>query len=190
MITFRASKITDDASQPPDSGTKAAGDTKPIPLLWIPVTLSVGLLLAAIYLGGRILAPHPPGRPAAPQVRHISPPKPAKPEVKEPASPLAAVPKPPMEAPAVANAAAVPDDEAVITPQPGTHYIQVGALNAEATRRFVEFLRREKFTPHIAPGPTPEIERVLIGPFDDLDALKKAKAQLEDKGIDSFIRHY
>jgi cell division septation protein DedD len=78
----------------------------------------------------------------------------------------------------------------VITPETGGLYIQVGALNQEATRRFVQHLRDEKLEPHVAPGPRPEIMRVLIGPFDNRDALKERMAQFETEGIATFARRY
>ena len=77
-----------------------------------------------------------------------------------------------------------------ITPHRGELYIQVGALNAEATRRLLARLRGEKLDPHVAPGPRPELLRVLIGPFDDRDALNERKAQLEAEGVDTFVRQY
>jgi cell division septation protein DedD len=78
----------------------------------------------------------------------------------------------------------------MITPQTGEHYIQVGALDQEATRRFVQRLRKEKLDPHVATGPTPELMRVLIGPFDNRDALNERKAQLELEGMATFVREY
>ena len=86
-----------------------------------------------------------------------------------------------------------PDDEIpIITPKAGERYIQVGALDLEmtATRRFVARLRNEKLEPHVAPGPKPELMRVLIGPFDNPDALSAKQAQLQAEGIDTFVRQY
>ena len=78
----------------------------------------------------------------------------------------------------------------MITPQTGERYIQVGALNPEATRRFVKRLRNENLEPHVAPGPKPELLRVLIGPFNDRDALTEEQNQLQAQGIDTFVRKY
>jgi cell division septation protein DedD len=80
----------------------------------------------------------------------------------------------------------------MITPQSGQRYIQVGALDlsSDATHRFVRRLRGEKLDPHVAPGPRPGLTRVLIGPFDNIDALNEKKAQLETEGIDTFVRKY
>ena len=46
-------------SEAGDVGSEDEGK-KRMPLVWIPATLSVGLLIAAIYLGGRILTAHSP----------------------------------------------------------------------------------------------------------------------------------
>ena len=84
-----------------------------------------------------------------------------------------------------------PDDGIpMITPHAGQRYIQVGALDQEATRRFVQHLRSENLDPHVAEGPKPQLMRVLIGPFDNRDALNEKKAQLETEGIDTFVREY
>jgi cell division septation protein DedD len=82
------------------------------------------------------------------------------------------------------------DPVPIITPQPGQRYIQVGALNENATRAFVQRLRSQKLEPQVAPGPKPELLRVLIGPFDNPDTLNERKAQLESEGIQTFVRKY
>ena len=78
----------------------------------------------------------------------------------------------------------------IIQPRAGELYIQLGALNQEATNRFVEHLRGKKLEPLVAPGPRPEIMRVLIGPFDNRDAVNQRKAQLQAEGFDTFVRRY
>lgn len=190
------------AIKPQEGGDEVAGDTKTIPLVWIPATLCVGLLIAAIYLGGRILAAHPhPKLATGPSVEQVSAPMPAKQEVPGihetvppvvPPSP-SAVPQPPaLPAQPSAPSSDQPAEPTydTIQPQPGQRYIQVGALNPEATRRFAEYLRGQKFNPHVAPGPSPELERVLIGPFENLGELYEIKAQLEGRGIPTFVRRY
>jgi len=192
---------------------------KRIPQVWIPATLSVGLLIAALYLGGRIVNAHRSTAPAAP-----APPKamaaPSSPNAgtqtrsetssekssgSQPASAAvnavateALAPKPPVTAPAAKEPAAAkeepsePTPEAIpmITPQAGQRYLQVGALDLEATRRFVEHLRGKKFEPHVAPGPKPELLRVLIGPFDNRDTINEIMSQLQSEGLESFVREY
>ena len=78
----------------------------------------------------------------------------------------------------------------MITPKAGERYIQVGALDLEATRRYLGKLRQSKLEPHVAPGPKPELLRVLIGPFADHDSLVATKNDLESAGIDNFVRKY
>src|ERR1700733_6386558 len=65
MITIRPSTIPDDATSSPASDVSDLEDHKKrIPLVWIPATLGVGLLIAALYLRGRIVLTHPPAKPA------------------------------------------------------------------------------------------------------------------------------
>lgn len=206
---------TDDTGVPPNGVPQvevSAVERKPeetkkrIPLASIPTTISIGLLIAVLYLGGRILS-----------ARHSAKPSPAALSSAAPVAvnpPIALQPKevPPVTAPVVQPVIAKPvrvasqkttpaqaspvvaDDDSLptITPQLGKHYIQVGALDldAEATHRFVQRLRNEKYDPHIAPGPSPALMRVLIGPFDDLEALNEKKAQLESEGLQTFVRKY
>jgi cell division septation protein DedD len=209
--------VADSVTIPDNVAPSAAANTEPIkkriPLISIPATLSIGLLIAAVYLGGRIVSAHRSATPIAstttvstnvPRVEPVQQPHAApvpaavaevKPEV-ESVAPASTANKANATAsdasPAVADTHdANPDDSIpMITPQDGERYIQVGALDPEATRRFVQHLRGEKLAPHVAPGPTPELLRVLIGPFDDHDALDATKAQLQTEGIDSFVRKY
>jgi cell division septation protein DedD len=150
----------------------------------------VGLLIAAIYLGGRIVKAHT----QEPEAIHVA--TPVTMPVKSSAAPTVSQPAPPAPTPEpVASAepltAVTPQDGIpVIDPQAGETYIQVGAFNAQATRRFVQYLHDKKLEPHVAPGPSPGLMRVLIGPFDNPDALNERKAQLATEGIDTFVRQY
>ena len=213
MITIRPDD-TDNATTP-DGAVNADEHKRRIPLVWIPATLGVGLLIAVVYLGGRIVRARPS---TSPEVTHVAasasvaptippppPPRsvdtPAEPEVQpavhKNAPPAAAAEeaKPAAAAPKLAGAEPLtlvaPDDGVpMITPKPGENYIQVGALDHEATRRFVQHLRDENLDPHVAMGPKPELMRVLIGPFDNREALNEKKAQLEAEGMDTFVRQY
>jgi cell division septation protein DedD len=186
---------------PPEVAVK---DKKRIPLVWIPATLTIGLLIAAVYLGGRIVAAHRPAKAVARVTNNVRRTAPSQPAVAQPVAAPSVVPpavvapalepeiKPEPSVKAASPAATVATDNAVptITPHDGERYIQLGAFNVEATRRFVQHLRSEKLEPRVAPGPRPEIMRVLIGPFDNLDALKQRKAQLQTEGFDTFVRAY
>lgn len=180
---------------PPQAAVK---DKKRIPLVWIPATLTVGLLIAAVYLGGRIVTAHRlPVQPVAGTKNVVTqaPQLPvAQPVIAGPV--IAAVVKPPIEPgmksdvkPKLTSSAAV-GPVPVIEPRAREFYIQLGALNQEATNRFVQHLRNKNLEPRVAPGPTPGIMRVLIGPFDNRDAVNERKAQLQAEGFDSFVRRY
>jgi cell division septation protein DedD len=208
MITIKPSSTTDNGDTTPVEDSDSE-HKKRIPLVWIPATLVVGLLIAAIYLGGRIVKAH--GH-AKPETVHLATPIPipaVKPESVTPQSndlPPSAPPQTTekIEPPAVPTKASTKefvgpepltlvqpgDGIPMITPRSGELYIQVGALDSEATRRFVQRLRSEGMQPHVAPGPKPELMRVLIGPFDDRNTLNEKKAQLESEGIDTFVRQY
>jgi cell division septation protein DedD len=263
MITIRPSTDMNYPAVPPEAA--AEEHKKRIPLVWIPATLSVGLLIAAIYLGGRIVTAHShkqaaantsngahqparvqprlaqprvvveapiiapslgvpssgaqsqgaqsPGpqsqapQPQAPQPQAMltahaemqaeaRAPKPAPTFVGPQLSfvgPQASiiVPHASFIGPQLTAAATMPAETfPMINPRTGERYIQVGALNLEATRRFVQHLRSQNLQPHVAPGPTPEVLRVLIGPFDNTDALTEQKTRLQTQGIDTFVRKY
>lgn len=203
MITIRPSTISDDASASPASVAPDQEDHKKrIPLVWIPITLGVGLLIAAIYLRGRIVLVHPHPKPVVTQTAAPALPRPvptlAPPVVAPPATiKKTAATKP--ETPKAVQQFAGPerpsslrpeDGIPMIAPRRGELFIQVGALNTVATARWVARLRRDKLEPHVAPGPTPDLMRVLIGPFDNREALHERKAQLESEGIDTFVRQY
>jgi cell division septation protein DedD len=209
MITIRPDDT--DNTTTPDVAADTDGHKKRIPLIWIPATLGVGLLIAVVYLGGRIVRARPstnsevahvatpasvaPTIPPPPVPRGVEPT--AQPEIQKnaPTPSAAEEAKPTAATPKLASAEpltlVVPDDGVpMITPKPGENYIQVGALDHEATRRFVQHLRNENLDPHVATGPKPELMRVLIGPFANRDALNEKKAQLEAEGMDTFVRQY
>jgi len=201
MITIQPANAPQEDS--PSAAAQSAKAKEQMPMVWIPVTLSVGLLIAAIYLGGRILTAHSPANapaasvkaaPVQPPLAQAQPATPApvvqvksepKPESPSQPKPEATKPDPKPDTPAL-DFAQVP----MITPKAGERYIQVGALDLEATRRYLGKLRQEKLEPHVAPGPKPELLRVLIGPFADHDSLIATKNDLESAGIQNFVRQY
>jgi hypothetical protein len=253
MITIRPSTDMNYPAVPPEAA--AEEHKKRIPLVWIPATLSVGLLIAAIYLGGRIVTAHSHKQAAANTSNGAHQPARVQPRLAQPRvvveapiiAPSLGVPSsgaqsqgaqlqgPPPQAtltahaemqaearapkpaptvvgpqpsfvgpqpslivphasfigPQLTAAATMPAETVpMINPRTGERYIQVGALNLEATRRFVQHLRSQNLQPHVAPGPTPEVLRVLIGPFDNTDALTEQKTRLQTQGIDTFVRKY
>jgi cell division septation protein DedD len=186
MITVQPADAPQEESPSPVAPSLTAKER--MPMVWIPATLCVGLLIAAIYLGGRIVTANPHATTVArtPIVQPKPAPIAAAPAPIAPvAAPVQSTPDPKPEA-APLDLAQVP----MITPKAGERYIQVGALDLEATRRYLGKLRQSKLEPHVAPGPKPELLRVLIGPFADHDSLVATKNDLESAGIENFIRQY
>jgi cell division septation protein DedD len=153
---------------------------------WIPAILGVGLLMAFAYVGVRIVAGKPPVQAANPPAS----PMPATMDAPPVSVPSAPAPKParaPKRAPApVVNAMAF----TVVTPQPGERYLQVAAVSPHMVLTYVDNLRIANLEAVIAPGPTPDLLRVLVGPFAERDSLDKAKAQLEASGKSPIIHSY
>jgi cell division septation protein DedD len=158
-----------------------------MPLVWIPATICVGLLIAAVYLGGRIVTAHSHASAAVHTKPTAAVQAKSQPKVQALPEPKAeAAPQPKAEAPTLVSDQQLP----IIAPQAGQRYIQLAALNLEAARRYVGKLRQEKLEPRVAPGPSPELVRVLIGPFADQDSLTRTKSELESARIDHFVRRY
>ncbi len=190
MITVQPAGTPQEESQSP--AAPLATTKERMPMVWIPATLCVGLLIAAIYLGGRIVTANRHAsvaqRTAIVQPKPVPVTAPAPPAPPVPVVEAKSEPKPEPVEPEAAplDLAQVP----MITPKAGERYIQVGALDLEATRRYLGKLRQSKLEPHVAPGPKPELLRVLIGPFADHDSLVATKNDLESAGIENFIRQY
>jgi cell division septation protein DedD len=153
--------------------------TKRIVSLWIPAILGLGLLTAFAYVGVRIAA----GKPQVQPVSSPASPAPAKIEV------LVNVPPAPAPKPAP-KPNVIATNFTVITPQPGERYLQVAAVSPHMVLTYVDNLRIANLDAVIAPGPTPDLLRVLVGPFADRDSMDKAKAQLELAGRSPIVRNY
>jgi cell division septation protein DedD len=55
---------------------------------------------------------------------------------------------------------------------------------------YVDTLRKVNLDAVVAPGPTPDLLRILVGPFSDQNSMDQAKAQLEAAGKSPIIRSY
>lgn len=212
----------------PDSSAKSNEDGSPekprkrIPLAAIPVTLAVGLLVAAGYVGNRILASrpqataivgntfaHPQTESAVPTTPHLaespkpSPLTPAATPVSSTAqtrivrSNAAEVQK--VEAALVkladpdvgtAEKADHADNVDLIAPEHGKRYLQIAAISARASERFLAQVSRYNVQASIAPGPSEGVVRVVIGPFSDRESLAAAKEQIRLNWPDCFVRVY
>ena len=151
--------------------------------VWIPAILGIGLLTAFAYLGVRIVAAKSAAAPPARQVEAKSPavappiPQPATPQPEKPLAPK------PAAKPALA-------DFTIITPQAGERYLQVAAVSPHMVLTYVDMLRKTNLEPVVAPGPTPDLLRILVGPFHDPDSMDKAKIQLVAAGKSPIVRIY
>jgi cell division septation protein DedD len=152
---------------------------KRIASVWIPAVLGLGLLMAFAYVGVRIVA-------GKPQVQSAPPPDKIEVPVSVPAAPAPkpAAPKPAPE-PTV-NAGGF----TVITPLAGERYLQIAAVSPHMVLTYVDTLRTANLDAVVAPGPTPDLLRVLVGPFSDQDSMQKVRAQLLASGRSPIVRSY
>ena len=106
-----------------------------------------------------------------PVVEHKQAPPP-KPEVK----PAPTKPKPAEPAPSAGQAS-------------GT-FLQVAAVGKSEGELYAEVLAKKGFQAIVGPGPSPNIVRVLVGPFKDPSAIARTKADLEAIGIKPIVRKF
>jgi SPOR domain len=212
MINVGASSSTPEAEQTV-ARTAQEEPKERVPLMAIPITLAIGLLVAAGYVGNRILvsrghatplvaaSPAPavaasngPGVASARQPQ--SAPAPAAQPVKEAAAGVARsadIPIPPAEK---RDRAALNPDSAdntapgLIAPQPGERYLQIAAISADMVTVFLADLRKYDVNASVAPGPHDGLVRIVVGPFADRDSVGRAKDQIQAKWPDCFVRLY
>jgi cell division septation protein DedD len=164
----------------PDAPVTSADCRKRIASVWIPAILGLGLLMAFAYLGVRIVV-------GKSQVESkTTPAKIETPVITAPVNvPTQAAPKPTPK-PANLDAKAF----TLVIPQPGERYLQVAAVSPHMVLTYVDTLRRVSLDAVVAPGPTPDLLRILVGPFSDQSSMDQAKAQLEAAGKSPIIRSY
>ena len=156
---------------------------KRIASLWIPAILGFGLMMAFGYLGVRIVAgKSQAGTPVVTKPAALTaPPAPERPSQPDP--PLKAPPKP-------QRAGLTATNFTVVTPQAGERYLQVAAVSPHMVLTYVDTLRLANVNVVVAPGPTPDLLRILVGPFADRDSLDQAKAELITVGRSPIVRIY
>jgi cell division septation protein DedD len=161
---------------------------KRIASLFIPAILGLGLVMAFAYLGVRIVAGKsqsvtPVIATQVPAKQTAPPPPPAADPVSQPDPPIKVAPPPPPAASPAANFT-------VITPQPGERYLQVAAVSPHMVLVYIDKLQEVNLTAVVAPGPTPDLLRILVGPFPDRDSMDQTKAQLITSGRSPIVRVY
>jgi len=75
-------------------------------------------------------------------------------------------------------------------PQAGQSFLQVSAVAKAEAEILTELLVKKGFRAIIAPGPSDNLFRVLVGPAKDDADLRKTKSDLEQAGFKSIVRKY
>jgi len=119
-------------------------------------------------VGGEPAKPiaHPPPaetKPSAAAPPKAEPPKPKPEPVKQP----------PPVAPAPTGG----------LPQAGATYLQVAAVDRAGADILAETLRKKSLPAMVAPGPSPTLFRVLVGPFKDKEERARLTGELEAIGL-------
>jgi len=129
------------------------------------------------------LTPPPVTPPATPAGDQIQTPEDAvaQPTTQPARDSAAGVPVAPLaEAPAPASAPSVA--QATVSEAPPGSYWQVMALPLPGAQAVVQTLRDKGFPALLSTGPN-KLVRVLVGPYNDVQAMSKAKNELEDVGL-------
>ena len=147
--------------------------------------ITIALAIAGWYVGGRIFAAdkvHAAG---------IAKPVSSAPVVSVPVA--APVVQQPVAVPVVEKAkpSATPDAAwNTVNPQPGDLYLQLAAMGPNSTNEYLKALDTKGIHPQIAPGPTENLHRLVIGPYQDKAALEKEQQELQTAGIEFMARRY
>ena len=201
MLTIGSSSVTHTSSEPELSEAVAKNPRKRVPLMTIPVTLAVGLLLGAGYVGYRVIASRhaqvvivsaPASVPTAPTSPAAEAAPAGTPEVQEVKEKSLAESHaiPPIEPAPIAPNAAKNETGDLIAPQHGERYLQIAAISASAAQKFISGLSRYNLEANVAPGPHDGLVRVVIGPFPDRESAASIKAQIQTTWPDCFVRLY
>lgn len=83
-----------------------------------------------------------------------------------------------------------PASQTMAAPAAGQAYLQAHAGKRPDAELMASVLRKKGFPVVIAPGPTDDVFRVLVGPFEDDEAQRKGRKDLEAAGFKPFTRRY
>jgi cell division septation protein DedD len=160
---------------PADSATKQAKRV----FIGLAATITIGLVIAGWYVGGRIFAVDKVHAAAA-----IA--KPISSTVE--ATPVAEPVTIPHETPKTSDAATAAWN--TVDPQPGELYLQLATMGPNSTNEYLKALDSQGIHPRIAPGPSDNLHRIVLGPYPDKAALEKQQQELEASGIQFMARRY
>ena len=193
-MTTSGSSSEPSTIDPKESNVSKPASNGPL-LIVLPITLSVGLFVAAAYIAGRISASKSPLpdstlSAAAPAVVSAVD-KEQVLNIPDPPAPIqfakaAETPKP--ESPTESTTARkhVVAEEgaedhtsyALIDPQPGDKYIQIAAISSQSVPKILSELHGDNIQASVAAGPSEGVVRILVGPFPDENSLGRAKTEL------------
>src|SRR5260370_16151283 len=142
-------------------------------------TMAIGLALASLYVGGRIVSARRAPRITSAVIRVASM-RPANEPVAPSLVTRTAKPKPSNTSP-VWN---------IVNPRPGERYLQVAAIPTRTIDPFLAQLEAKGFRPVIAPCPTDGLYRILLGPYSRPATRADTKTPLERAGIQAIGREY
>lgn len=97
-------------------------------------------------------------------------------------------PPPPAPAPVVQPQPAIVNADLFAEPITGAIYIQAAATDRGVATIMVEGIRTHNLPAIVAPGPSENIFRVLVGPFPNMPAYQRAKDTLDQIGVNAFAR--
>ena len=83
-----------------------------------------------------------------------------------------------------------PASRGMATPAAGQVFLQATAGKRPDAELLASVLRKKGFPVVLAPGPTDDVFRVLVGPFEDDEAQRKSRTDLEAAGFKPFTRRY
>jgi hypothetical protein len=75
-------------------------------------------------------------------------------------------------------------------PRAGEKYLQIAAYGPRALDAYLKTLERQGLHPVVAPGPTDNVYRILIGPFSNSAAIEETRHFMQASGIQPILRSY
>jgi cell division septation protein DedD len=171
--------------QPETPGSPAHWQAKRV-FIGFAITVVVGLAIAGWYVGGRILAAQK-AHPIAMTKPALSAPKIAEPvvaaaPVAEPASASVEQPKP--------ASADLAQTWNTVDPQPGELYLQLATMGPHSTNDYLKTLDTKGIHPRIAPGPSENLHRLVMGPYPDKAEREKEQLELQTAGVEFMPHRY
>jgi cell division protein FtsN len=104
-------------------------------------------------------------------------------------TPKPAVVAPPPASPEPVAAVVLPGPEWE-KPQANRPYLQIGSIDKGVAEVLAQGLRIRGLRATVAPGVTPKVYRIIVGPFESVPDMKTAEKVLAGMGFQSFPRQF